>query len=185
MILETERLLLRPWEVRDAKDLYEYAKDPQVGPITGWPVHTSVRESRGILKNALIRPETYAVTLKGSDHPIGSVCIFSPARVDNVQPGEMEIGCWLGVPFWGHGYIPEAIARLQKHAFEDLDCTALWYGWYDGNVKSDRCREKCGFTYHHTEKDRECLLMHELRTEHFARLTREEWLRRSSRTAAL
>ena len=41
MELITERLILRPWKESDAESLYEYAKDPLVGPIAGWPVHTS------------------------------------------------------------------------------------------------------------------------------------------------
>ena len=39
--LETERLLLRPWLESDAKDLFLYASDPLVGPMAGWPAHTS------------------------------------------------------------------------------------------------------------------------------------------------
>ena len=35
MILETERLILRPWEERDAHDLFQYASNPEVGPIAG------------------------------------------------------------------------------------------------------------------------------------------------------
>ena len=40
MTLETERLILRPWKEDDAESLYKYAKNPEVGPIAGWPVHT-------------------------------------------------------------------------------------------------------------------------------------------------
>ena len=47
MILHTERLILRPWTEDDAESLYEYAKDPEVGPIAGWPPHKSVGESKG------------------------------------------------------------------------------------------------------------------------------------------
>ena len=50
MTLETERLILRPWKEDDAESLYKYAKDPKVGPIAGWPVHTSVENSREIIK---------------------------------------------------------------------------------------------------------------------------------------
>lgn len=48
MGMETERLLLRPWREADAECLYEYAKDPAVGPIAGWNLHTSAEESRFI-----------------------------------------------------------------------------------------------------------------------------------------
>lgn len=53
MILETERLILRPWEEKDASDLFQYASHPEVGPIAGWPVHTSVENSREIIKSVL------------------------------------------------------------------------------------------------------------------------------------
>lgn len=46
MELTTKRLILRKWQESDAKSLYEYAKDPRVGPIAGWPIHTSVEDSR-------------------------------------------------------------------------------------------------------------------------------------------
>ena len=45
MILETPRLLLRPWEETDAETLFEYAKDPRVGPVAGWPAHKTVQDS--------------------------------------------------------------------------------------------------------------------------------------------
>ena len=42
---ETERLILRPWNVDDAEALYKYASSPLVGPVAGWPPHTSVENS--------------------------------------------------------------------------------------------------------------------------------------------
>ena len=56
MILKTKRLILRPWEESDAVDLYRYASDPEVGPIAGWPVHTSVENSLEIIRNVLSVP---------------------------------------------------------------------------------------------------------------------------------
>lgn len=41
MELYTKRLILRPWDQSDAEDLYQYAKNSAVGPVAGWPVHTS------------------------------------------------------------------------------------------------------------------------------------------------
>ena len=70
MILQTERLFLRPWEDSDAEELYKYAKDPRVGPIAGWPVHTSVENSLEIIRGVLSEPETYAVVLKETGLPM-------------------------------------------------------------------------------------------------------------------
>ena len=50
MEVRTERLILRPWKESDAESLYEYAKDSAVGPIAGWPIHTSVENSLEIIK---------------------------------------------------------------------------------------------------------------------------------------
>ena len=49
--LETERLILRPWRLEDAADMYAYAKNPNVGPNAGWKPHESVEESKAILES--------------------------------------------------------------------------------------------------------------------------------------
>ena len=176
MTLETNRLILRPWEEADAEELYKYAKDPAVGPIAGWPPHTSVENSREIIRDVLTAPETYAVVLKETGKPVGSIGIMF-GKNGNAPMGEQEaeIGYWIGVPYWGQGLIPEAVRELLRRCFEDLNCTAVWCGYYDGNLKSKRVQEKCGFRYHHTEKDKPCNLMGDIRTEHFTYLTKEDW----------
>jgi len=50
MVLSTERLILRPWKETDAGSLYEYAKNPEVGPAAGWPPHKSVEKSLEIIQ---------------------------------------------------------------------------------------------------------------------------------------
>ncbi len=53
MTFETTRLLLRPWRGSDAESCYRYARDPFVGPAAGWPAHTSVENSREIIRTVL------------------------------------------------------------------------------------------------------------------------------------
>lgn len=176
MILETERLLLRPWEENDAEELYKYAKNPEVGPIAGWPPHTSVENSREIIKNVLSAEETYAAVLKTTGKPVGCVGIMTGVNSNiNIGRNEGEIGYWLGVPYWGQGLIPEAVRKLMRHGFEDLRLLKLWCVYSEGNTKSKRVQEKCGFKYHHTEKDKLCPLMNDIRTEIVSCITREEW----------
>ena len=176
MILETKRLILRPWEVSDAQDLYEYAKDPQVGPIAGWPPHTSVENSLEIINGILSKPETYAVVLKGKGHTVGSIgLMIGDASNIGLPDTEGEIGYWVGVPYWGQGIIPEAVKEMIRYAFEELKLEKLWCGYFDGNTKSKRVQEKCGFVYHHTNKDFLWPLMGDIRTEHITCLPKENW----------
>ena len=79
---------------------------------------------------------------------------------------EGEIGYWIGVPYWGKGLIPEAVRKIMQHGFEELKLKVIWCGYFDGNEKSKRVQEKCGFRYHHTEKDIKWHLMNDIRTEH-------------------
>ena len=178
MILETERLMLRPWEITDAEYLFQYASHPAVGPIAGWSPHTSVENSREIIQNVLSVPESYAVVLKELSHPVGSIgLMIGSASNMGIPNTEGEIGYWIGVPFWGQGFIPEASCKIMQHGFEDLGLQRLWCGYFDGNNKSKRAQEKCGFTYHHTTNNVPCAIEGLLRTEHITCITRQEWER--------
>lgn len=178
MTFETERVILRPWTEDDAKSLYEYAKDPRIGPAAGWPPHTSPENSREIIRTVLSKPETYAVVPKSVGIPVGSAGIMTYGS-SNVPLGktEGEIGYWIGVPFWGMGLIPEAVDFLLLRCFGELNLSAVWCAYYDGNEKSRRVQEKCGFIYHHTTQDVSNPALGNTCTEHYTLLTKERWLK--------
>ena len=173
MILETERLILRPWCDDDAPDLYIYASDPDIGPPAGWPPHTSVENSLEIIRTVLSTPETYAVCLKESGNPIGSIGFHRNDLAE--QDDEYELGYWIGKPFWGQGLIPEASREMLRHAFEDLKMNRIWCGYYDGNEKSRRVQEKLGFVYQRKTEGIEVSLLGEIRTGHSNLMTKERW----------
>ena len=152
MELLTKRLILRPWEDADAETLYTYASDPDVGPAAGRPVHTSVQMSREVIRDVLQAPETYAVVLRETGEPVGSIGLMKP-RLQNIEPTEhaLELGYWIGKPYWGRGLIPEAARALIGHAFAGLGCDQLWCAYFEGNAKSARVQEKLGFVPHHVE----------------------------------
>lgn len=47
--IETKRTILRPWQEADEESLFKYVRNPDAGPAAGWPVHTSVESSRGMM----------------------------------------------------------------------------------------------------------------------------------------
>lgn len=181
MLRTLRRLKLRPFTAADAADLYKYARDPEVGPAAGWPAHTSVAESREIIRTALSAPEQYAICRREDNRVIGAIGLKLKGSTRLTERDDAcELGYWLGKPFWGQGLMPEAAEELLRHAFEDLRMQRVWCAYYDGNEKSKRVQEKLGFRYQRSIPDVDVSLLHETRTEHVNVITREEWRRRHS-----
>ena len=174
MILQTERLILRPWEESDAEECYRYAKDPRVGPAAGWREHESVEYSRRIIRDVLSAPETYAIVLKETGLPVGSIGFHHNDLAS--EDDETELGYWLGVPYWGRGIVPEAAREMLRRAFEDLGLSRVWCGYYDGNEKSKRVQQKLGFKYQRTTENVPVPQLDEVRKGHVSLLTKEDWL---------
>ncbi len=175
-MLETHRLMLRKWTPADAERLFEYAKDPEVGPPAGWPPHRSIEESRSVIDTVFQGAECYAICEKGSGLPMGAVELMLYGHTDLAQsPRECELGYWIGKPFWGKGYVPEAAGALLKRAFGELGMETVWCAHYDGNQKSKRVQEKLGFQYHHTISDSPVPLLNEVRVCHVRCMTRARW----------
>jgi len=110
---------------------------------------------------------------------VGSIELLRGAASNlPLREKEGELGFWIGVPYWGRGLIPEAAEKLIRRAFVDLGLENLWCGYFDGNEQSKRVQAKCGFIDHHTIPDVPWPLMRDIRTEHFTRLTKDQWLAR-------
>lgn len=173
MNLETERLILRPWTQEDAPELYKYACDPLVGPAAGWAVHTSVEYSRQAIRDVLGAGGIFAVVPKDLGLPVGCAGLF---KNDFCAEDELELGYWVGVPFWGRGYAPEASLCLLEHAFSG-SCRRIWCLHYEGNSKSRSVAGKCGFRFEF-KKQTDVPAFNERRMTLFYSLTRGDWAAR-------
>ena len=145
MILETGRLLLRPFADRDAADVYEYAKDPRVGPDAGWPPHRDLAESLEIIRTVFAQPHVFALELKEEGKVVGSAGYVGRHQV--LLPGpDDEIGYALHPDWWGQGLMTEAVAALLERGFCQRGLEAIWASHYAENVASRRVIEKSGFS---------------------------------------
>jgi len=175
-MIETERLILRRFVDADAESLFEYARDPDVGPIAGWPPHQNVEESLHVIRHVFSDEACYAICEKGVDRVIGAISLKLNGHTDMTEKDdECELGYWIGKPFWGRGYVPEAARAILRHAFETLGMATVWCGYYDGNAKSKRVQEKLGFVYHHTCNEVPVPLLHEVRIGHTNYMTKQRW----------
>jgi ribosomal-protein-alanine N-acetyltransferase len=148
-LLETQRLLLRPWKESDAEALFAYAHTPNVGPAAGWKPHGSIEETRAILKSFMEEDETWAVVLRSNSQLLGS---FGLHR-DAMRGSEIKaraLGYVLAEEAWGHGYATEAAQRVLSFAFEEFGLELVSVCHFPFNARSRRVIEKCGFRYEGT-----------------------------------
>lgn len=147
MIFKTDELTLRPWKEDDARCLYHFAKNPNIGPIAGWPPHKSLDDSLIIIKTVFSKDECYAVVKDGI--PIGCAELFvHPAGNHWWGEGSAELGYWIAEEYWGNGYAKKASEVLVKRAFKDLGVRQIFATYKLGNNQSKRVLEKLGFKYY-------------------------------------
>ena len=146
LTIETQRLILRPWRDSDAKALFKYASDPEVGPRAGWPPHKSEEESLKVIRNVFSEERMWAVELKETSEPIGCVG-YLPSSHSNlsIDPDQCEVGYWIARPYWGQGICTEAMRQVVDYCFNVKGFTVLWGDYFPENPASGRVMEKCGF----------------------------------------
>lgn len=150
--LETERLILRSWDLSDAEDLYEYAQSDLVGPNAGWKPHKDLTESKEIIKRFIVNDDVYAVELKSERKVIGSLGVHEGCPDQKFSDlNQRIIGYVLNPNYWGNGYIPEAVKGVVDFCFGVLNLDLIWCGHFDFNHNSRRVNEKCGFEYQFTK----------------------------------
>ena len=139
-------ICLRHWREDDAECLYHFAKNPNIGPIAGWPPHESVEYSLNIIKTIFCRPECYAIVR--DDIPIGCVeLLIHPDGNHWWGEGSAELGYWVAEEFQGNGYATWACKILIKCAFEELNIQRIFASYKKENMASKRVLEKLGFKY--------------------------------------
>lgn len=146
-MMETERLILRPWLESDAEALFKYACDPDVGLAAGWPPHKDVAESLSVIRTYFANDRTWAIVLKETSEPIGCIGYYVHGE-SNIEIGEedAEVGYWIAKPFWNQGICTEALRCMIDYCFNVKGFLTLWADFFIDNPASRRVMEKCGFT---------------------------------------
>jgi len=142
--IATERLRLRPLELTDAPRIARLASDPGVACMTStFPLQQTVVGAEGwvLIRQALaphVEGAEFAIDLPGE----GLVGTIGAHRTGE----DVEIGCWLGKPYWGLGFATEALRAVTTLA-RDLSEDAVVADHFVDNPASGRALEKAGFVY--------------------------------------
>ncbi|WP_136666500.1 GNAT family N-acetyltransferase [Flavobacterium sp. H122] len=149
VILETERLILRPIEMNDAESLFLLESNPNVHKYLGNHPVKSLEESTAYIvslqnqykNNGIGR---FAVILKESGEFIGWSGIKFITEEENKHINFYEIGYRLREEYWGKGFAYEAAKAWYDYAINELKVDTLYASAHIDNAGSRRILEKIG-----------------------------------------
>lgn len=136
MVLETERLLLRPYKTKDLAGYHALMSSPEVWTYSTQEPHTSLSQSRRNMR----KTKFHALFEQESGRYIGEAGILSMKQ----SASRCEIGYNLLPEFWGHGYATEIAKALVGYAFDELKVERVEALAIKANVASCGVLEKAG-----------------------------------------
>ena len=149
--LHSERLILRPFALSDAKLVQHLAGNVKIAETTlniphpyengmaeAWigTHRESFKEGKGV---------TYAIVNKSTNDLIGAIGLMI-----NPTHKKAELGYWIGVPYWGKGYCTEASRVLIGYGFNELNLNKIYAKALVTNTASWTVMEKVGMLYEGT-----------------------------------
>lgn len=155
LTLETERLILRAFEVEDAQDMFDgWTSDPVVARYVTWNAHKNAEETAQLLSiwsAEYEKPErlNFAIVLKANNKLIGGIDVVGYIGGVNGTP---VIGYNLAQKYWGNGYMTEAcqcvIDYLFSKGYSEIRIDAM-----SENIASIKVIQKCGGVFLETEEE--------------------------------
>jgi len=151
--LETERLVLRPFNLEDAKNVQILAGNRKIASTTlniphpyedgmaeAWIGTHEERYQSG-------KGVAFAITEKESGELVGAVSIMGI-----VEGHQGELGYWVGFPHWNKGYCTEAAKEVLRYGFMERGLARIHARYLSRNPASGRVMEKLGMGHEGTRK---------------------------------
>lgn len=154
-VLETERLVMRKMEMRDAPDMYEYSRDPLVAKHVLWDAHTSINDTKSYIRFMLRKyrsgePSSWCIVEKESGKVVGTIGYMWYQR-DN---SAVEVGYSLARRCWNRGYMTEALRAVMDYTFRELGINRVEAQHELDNGASGAVMRKCGMLKEGTLRSR-------------------------------
>lgn len=146
--LETERLLIRRISYKDAVDLYNYSKDPEVAQYVLWHAHTTLKQSKEYIdfllyKYSTGKPASLGIIHKENQRLIGTIG-FMELKPDCASA---DIGYSLHKAYWNKGLMTEALLAMLHYGFIELGLNRIEAVHESENPSSGRVLQKAGFQH--------------------------------------
>ena len=152
-VLETKRLILRPFIIGDAKQVQIQAGDKQIASTTlliphpypdgaaeEWIASHKEKYDSG-------RGAYFAITLKENGELVGAMNLLGI-----VESHRGELAYWIGVPYWNNGYCTEAAEAVLRYGFLDRGLNRIHARYFSRNLASGCVLEKLGMVHEGTQR---------------------------------
>lgn len=147
-MIETKRLLLRPFQEADAEDMLEYLREPMVNCFACMKLRSLEEAKKAARERAEDAAYTFAIALKDSGKVIGEIS----AHPESSQPDMAEnfvkdtfSPCWmLNRAYHGNGYAYEAASAFFAYLFHQKGARRIYAYTEDYNLPSQKLCEKLG-----------------------------------------
>lgn len=144
MEIRLERCTIRTWRKDDVDSIVPMADNRAVARNLRdrFPHPYGRKDAKAWIRNArAARPECmFAIDVEGK--AVGGIGLHPQ---EDIHRRSMEIGYWLGEPFWGRGITTEAVRALTRYAFQTFDVARVYAYVYEWNPPSSRVLEKAGY----------------------------------------
>lgn len=139
--IETERLILRPLEEKDAADVFEWVGDPVVNRYMPYTLYQNVEQARAWICSITPQDCEFAFVLKETGQVIGA------GSIGLNDEGKYELGYNLNRAFWGQGFATEAARAMIDWAYDQLGARDFAASYATANAASGHVLRKCGFQF--------------------------------------
>ena len=172
--LTTERLVLRPFTTADAPAIQRLASAREIAESTlliphPYPDGAAAEWIAG--HDDASNNHIFAITLRDGD-VMGAIGLHVDSNHDRA-----EIGYWIGLPFWGRGYVTEAAAAVVRYVFDDLHLNRVFAFHFTRNPASGRVLQKIGMQREGTMRQHIVKWGEHVDVDYYG-IVRDEWEKR-------
>lgn len=151
-ILETQRLILRPFHMNDAEAMFKnWESDSKVTEFLRWKTAVNVQEAKHVLSEwvqGYESPDFYqwAIVLKRIGEPIGTISVVGKDE----RLSMVHIGYCIGSKWWHQGFTSEAFSAIIPFFFNEVNVNRIESQHDPNNPNSGLVMKKCGLKYEGT-----------------------------------
>lgn len=153
--LTTKRLTLRRMNMRDAEDMFEYCKDPEVARHVLWDAYKSISDARAYIRYSLRKyrqgePASWCIVYNADQKVIGTIGYMWWQKDNNA----VELGYSLSRRYWNKGIMTEALQEVIRYTFAEAGIHRIEAQHEVTNPASGAVMRKCGMRFEGTLRGR-------------------------------